>query len=317
MNFSEQFAEDVKKGLSQTPKRLSSKYFYDEKGSLLFQQIMDLEEYYLTAAEKNIFLQKGDELAAHIRESMPASFQIIELGAGDGRKTELLLNYIDKLDLECNYRPADIDKTVLENLENRLRGKFENISIEKYHAIHETVLEGLEQDDTPTLLLFLGSNIGNYRNDVRNTFIQNLSRALKSGDRFLMGVDRKKNPRKIIAAYDDSKGVTEKFNLNLLHRINRELNANFPVDDFIFYPTYNVELGEVRSYLIASRDMTVDINALDMQVDFKAWEYLHTEISRKYDRQELEAFAKKGDLTIEQLWTDDNSDFWVILFRKD
>lgn len=317
MNFNEQFAEDVKKGLSQTPKRISSKYFYDEKGSLLFQQIMDLEEYYLTAAEKNIFLHKGDDLAAHIKESMPSAFQIVELGAGDGRKTELLLRNIDRLDLECVYRPADIDSTVLKQLENRLQGSFEKISIQKFHAIHETVLKELEEDDTPTLLMFLGSNIGNYSNEVRNTFIQNISLALKTGDRFLMGVDRKKNPRKIIKAYDDSKGVTKKFNLNLLHRINRELDANIPVDDFIFYPTYNVELGEVRSYLIASQDMTIDIKALEMQVEFKAWEYLHTEISRKYDRQELETFAKKGNLTIEHMWTDDNSDFWVILFRKD
>jgi dimethylhistidine N-methyltransferase len=317
MNNSEQFAEDVKKGLSQTPKRLPSKYFYDEKGSRLFQRIMDLDVYYLTDAEKKIFQTQGEKLANHVADIMPEDFQIIELGAGDARKTELFLRKLDQLDITCTYRPVDLDLSVLLQVERRLKESFLRITFEKYHSYNNDALEEMANSDTPTLLMFLGSNIGNFTVDNSIDFLKKVGSALKSGDHFLLGVDRKKDPRRILEAYDDPQGITERFNMNILHRINRELNGEFPIEDFMFYPTYNVERAEVRSYLIARNNISVPIKDLELEVQFKAWEAIHTEVSRKYDQDDLADIAKHGDLKLVNQWTDANEDFWLVLYKKD
>lgn len=317
MDFSEQFAKDVKEGLSKTPKSLSSKYFYDETGSRLFQRIMDLDVYYLTTAEEKILRTQGEKLANHLADAMPEEFRMIELGAGDARKTEILLRKLDQLPVTCTYRPTDIDLSVLLQVERRLKDSFLRIKLEKYHAYNHSVLKEITEEDVPTVLLFLGSNIGNYTVDKSEAFLKKVGKALNSGDRLLLGVDRKKDPRRILEAYDDPQGITEKFNMNILHRINRELDGEFPVEEFLFYPSYNVVTGEMRSYLIARNNIKVPIKAIDMEVKFKAWEYIHTEVSRKYDQENLEEFAEQSGLELEDQWTDTNDDFWLVLYRKD
>ncbi len=281
--MNEQFAKDVKEGLSKTSKSLSSKYFYDEKGSALFTKIMKLPEYYLTDAEFEIFQTKASEIIDLLGISAHKNFDLIELGAGDGYKTIELLKSLDKRNFHYTYSPIDISQKALcqieENILQQLPGK--KIYPRKGDYFH--ILHDLKKSQFPKVILFLGSNIGNMNDSLANSFLSNLSDTLSGGDKIILGVDLKKSKEIVLPAYNDSQGITSAFNLNLLTRINRELDANFDTSLFEHIPEYNEKEGVAKSSIRSKVAQKVKIKAIDLKVSFVEKEHIHTEISRKYD----------------------------------
>ncbi len=284
------FAQDVDEGLSASPKRLSSKYFYDADGDKLFQQIMGLKEYYLTRAELNIFNQKQQQLLDAFDSG--GAFRIVELGAGDGMKTKVLLKYFQAQGADFSYCPVDISPNVLGELENNMKEEIPELKMEPLAGDYFKVLADLKfKNHKRNIAFFLGSNIGNFRRELAVQFLSSIKSNMRKGDCLLIGFDLKKDPKRILAAYNDVSGVTKAFNLNLLTRINRELGGDFNVEAFDHNPTYDPLTGECRSYLIARDPQTVNVRALNKQFHFKSWEPIYMEVSKKYDLYEIEELA--------------------------
>jgi L-histidine N-alpha-methyltransferase len=292
----EAFALDVLIGLSQTPKSLPSKYFYDEEGSKLFQQITELPEYYLTQCESEIFHSKKDEIARLVNGSR---FNLVELGAGDGRKTKILLEHFLKAGLDFRYVPIDICEAAVEGLIGGLNKHLSKVPLEGLVADYCHGLKWLSNTNGHrNVVLFLGSSIGNFSYSEAREFLLGLWNALEDGDYLLIGFDLKKDIQLLEQAYNDLQDVTARFNLNLLHRINRELGGNFEVDQFQHYSTYNALSGAMESYLISRQEQVVDIEALNQSFSFEAWEPVHTEYSYKYLESDITSLAEETGFTI-------------------
>ncbi len=281
------FLTDVLEGLRASSKRLSSKYFYDAKGDELFQRIMHLEEYYLTNKELEIFELQKTKILESMYDGGP--FRIIELGAGDGLKTKVLLKYFQESQIEFTYTPVDISGNVLEILESNLLDEIPGLNIEAYQGDYFSALGEISEGNEKDIVFFLGSNIGNFVKGEAETFLQKLAAFLTPGDLLFMGVDLKKDPSIILSAYNDGEGVTTEFNLNLLDRINSELGGNFDRRQFLHYPYYNPQTGECRSYLISKVNQTVKV--ADESISFRAWEAIFMEVSKKYDEVQLGELA--------------------------
>jgi L-histidine N-alpha-methyltransferase len=310
------FAQDVLAGLQAEPKKLSSKYFYDEKGSQLFQEIMALSEYYLTDCEFQLLDQWKEEMLEAFA-SDGQEFHLLELGAGDGSKTKLLLEHFSQAKSNFEYWPIDISKSALDGLFDDLQESLPNLICRPLHGSYEAALAQLpEKGEARRVLLFMGSNIGNFDTKGGIDFLQKLSQQMRSGDLLLLGADLKKAPRQILAAYDDAAGVTAAFNLNLLTRINRELDADFDLQQFEFFPYYDPISGELKSHLLSKIEQTVALKALDQTIEFKAWEPIHTEVSRKYDLEELVDMGEAAGLQAERYWLDEKGWFVNYLFEK-
>lgn len=293
------FAKDILNGLRQHPKKLSSKYFYDETGDRIFQEIMAMPEYYLTNAEFDIF----ERHKANILEKIgPEPFELIELGAGDGYKTKILLHHFLDSKAHFTYRPIDISGSVLEQLEQSLESELPGLDVEPLQGDYFEVIKALqnEKDRVRKVILFLGSNIGNYTPDQAEHFLSNLAGNLEPGDLLFIGIDLKKDPNIIIQAYDDPAGITERFNKNLLLRINRELCGNFDPDQFLHWATYDPITGATRSSLISTSDQEVRLQAINATIHFNAWESIDMEISQKYSLPEIHRLAKAAGF--EPLW---------------
>ncbi len=280
-------AEDVYTGLQARNKYLSSKYFYDAKGDELFQRIMHLDEYYLTRKELEIFETHKKAILEEINDGEP--FRIIELGAGDGLKTKVLLKYFIEQGVDFTYTPVDISGNVLEILESNLKADIPGLNIESYEGDYFDALAEISESPEKDIVFFLGSTIGNFSQEEAEVFLTDLQNYLKEGDLLFLGVDLKKDPSIILKAYNDSQGVTREFNLNLLDRINSELGADFDRDQFLHYPYYNPHTGECRSYLISKIDQVVTIG--EDEFHFREWEAIFMEISKKYDQPQLEELA--------------------------
>ncbi len=276
------FAEDVLRGLSATPKFLSSKYFYDDEGSRLFQQIMNLPEYYLTRSEFEIFSnQTGEIYQSFIEQS--ETFDLIELGAGDGTKTSLLVDYFLKRNADLKYVPIDISAEALNSLTEKFRVQFPGLAMQTEQGDYFQTLQTFRQkSDRRKIILFLGSNIGNFSKEQAQNFFRQLRAVMNETDLLFVGFDLQKDPRTILRAYDDAQGVTAAFNLNLLTRINRELGGNFNAQDFSHYAGYHPIEGAARSFLISRKAQTVSIESIGQTFEFAAWEPIFMEISQKY-----------------------------------
>jgi dimethylhistidine N-methyltransferase len=284
------FAADVLNGLSQSPKRLHAKYFYDKEGDKLFQEIMACPEYYPTRCELEIFRDKTAELAnAMITDK---AFDLIELGAGDATKSQYLLQYLVDRHTAFTYMPIDISGNILAELQNRLETVMPDLSL---HCLKGDYLEMLDKATTLSsrrkFVLFLGANIGNMEPREAVAFCRNLRQRLQPGDLVLIGFDLKKHPRIIRNAYDDSAGITAKFNLNLLKRINRELNGNFITEQFEHYQNYDPMTGACKSYLVSLCDQQVTI--CKNHFNFRRDEVIYMEISQKYAIAEITTLADK------------------------
>ncbi|MGD1843770.1 MAG: L-histidine N(alpha)-methyltransferase [Salibacteraceae bacterium] len=297
------FAIDIRKGLWARPKKIPSKYFYDEIGSKLFQDIMNLDEYYLTDCEYEVLDLNKSQILDHCQRT--GGFDIIELGAGDGYKTKVLLRHFLEAGADFTYRPVDISTEAIDGLVNTLQQEIPDLQVNAIVDDYFQALNNLKAEDAKRtrVVLFLGSNVGNLKFVEVVNFLEKLKAGMKQGDLLLTGFDLRKDPDMILAAYNDSKGVTAQFNLNLLNRMNRELGAEFDLSTFKHYPFYDAINGEARSCLVSKVKQSVYIAALDDTVDFEVAEIIKTEVSRKYFPGQVEALASRtGFSTVAHLF---------------
>jgi L-histidine N-alpha-methyltransferase len=294
----ENFKKDVHKGLSTTPKTLLSKYFYDKKGDELFVEIMNLPEYYLTRCELDIFQNKAQELIEAFDLQPNSYFELIELGAGDGTKTKELLKVLDQANYNFDYFPIDISSNALKLLKQELNSLIPNLNVQTQQGDYFEVLASLKNSKQPKVVLFLGSNIGNMQDERASQFIFNLGANLQTGDKIVLGVDLIKAQDIVLPAYNDKQGITAKFNLNLLNRINQELNGNFDLNQFEHQSEYTENEGIARSYIVSTADQTVQIKATENSYTFTEGEKIHTEISRKYNDQLIEKIIANTDFSL-------------------
>lgn len=308
------FAKDIIEGLSADEKHLSSKYFYDDNGSRIFQEIMQMQEYYLTDSEFEILSLQAQQIVEALK--FKQSFNIIELGAGDGFKTFKLLEYLVNNDVKFNYIPIDISQEAISLLTQKLSKRLPKLSLKPKVGDYFEILSETSKKDVPSLLLFLGSNIGNYTNKKAIRLLRLMNQNMNADDKLLIGMDLKKNPITIHNAYYDKNGITKRFNLNLLVRINREFDADFKIDDFDFYCHYNPLSGEVKSYIVSLKAQSVYINKLDASFDFKQNELIWTELSQKYSIQDIDALATMTNFSVETNFLDCKHYFTDSLWKK-
>lgn len=308
------FAADVVHGLSSPQPRLSSKWFYDERGNALFQQIMQSEEYYLTNAEEEIFRGCPSELLTHL-SGRP--FDLIELGAGDGSKTQYLIEGFLAARARFAYRPIDINGSALEELKDLINYRWPNLDFQPIQGDYFEALDRLGSSSAgrTRLLLFPGANIGNYSPGDAVNVLRRLRNFLSPGDLLLTGFDLKKDPSVILAAYNDPAGHTARFNLNLLERINRELKANFQLDCWRHWESYNPVTGAAQSFIVPIEPQTVTIGAAQRTFDFRAWQAIEVEISQKYSLREVEGMADAAGFTFVKHFQDDKKYFCDSLWR--
>jgi L-histidine N-alpha-methyltransferase len=289
----EQFYDDVVAGLKSTPKQLSSKYFYDANGDKLFQELMNCEEYYPTNCELEIFSEKTAELCKAIIGNGDA-FDLIELGAGDATKSTYLLQYFLEKQADFTYLPIDISENVISYLNVTLPVTLPGLQITGLNGEYFDMLEkAASLSNKRKVVLFLGSNIGNLQVSDAEDFCRELGNHLSTGDMLLIGFDLKKNPKTVLAAYNDKEGITKRFNLNLLERINRELTADFDLAKFDHYPIYDPETGACKSYLVSLEDQQVKINGAET-IHFLKNECIFMEISQKFTVAQTDQMAGKA-----------------------
>ena len=299
-----QFAADVLEGLLATPKQLSSKYFYDDEGSRLFQEIMKLPEYYLTGCELEIFERQAGEIFKTFANGSNA-FDLIELGAGDGTKTAVLIDHFLHRDADISYSPIDISQEALDALTSKFNSEFPALRMDAKQGDYFNILKSLKNGDgRRKVLLFLGSNIGNFTLEQSVRFFRDLRAVMSANDLLFIGFDLLKDPHVIVNAYDDSQGVTARFNLNLLKRINRELGADFDVEKWTHYAVYRPVQCAARSFLISREKQTVRIDALNRRFEFDQWEAVFMEISQKYNLSMIENMAADSGFSIKQNFFD-------------
>jgi len=314
--FETQFEEDVHSGLTDFPKHLSSKYFYDEKGDKLFQDIMHMPEYYLTQKEYDILLNHTAKIAQLFASGNP-KFRLIELGAGDGKKTKILLKHLLENNFDFKYQPIDISQNVLNGLEASLKRELPQMTVEPQQGTYFEALEKLNSENgSKKIILFLGSNIGNLLHEQAIDFLKSVQELMQKDDLFFIGFDMKKNPQTILDAYNDQTGITAAFNKNVLARINKELGGNFNLDKFLHWEVYDPESGTAKSYLVSKEAQSVSINKLNLLIDFDQWETIHTEISQKYDDKVVTWLAEKANLKIETEFSDVEKQYKNFVLRK-
>ncbi len=288
-----QFYDDVIAGLSAEPKHLNSKYFYDANGDKLFQDLMNCGEYYPTNCELEIFSEKTAEICKAIIGDGDA-FELIELGAGDATKSTYLLKYLLEQKADFTYLPIDISSNVISYLNIALPVTLPGLQIAGLNGEYFDMLtKAATISDKRKVVMFLGSNIGNMPVSEAEAFCNEVRNHLSPGDMLLIGIDLKKNPKTVLAAYNDKEGITKKFNLNLLERINRELYADFDLNQFDHYPNYDPETGACKSYLVSLCDQTVKINGMDT-ISFLKDEYIFMEISQKFTVEQTNQMAVKA-----------------------
>jgi len=307
-----QFEVDILEGLRNEQKSLSSKYFYDARGDEVFQQIMHMDEYYLTQKELEIFEKHKNEILQTISDGEP--FRIIELGAGDGLKTKILLKHFLESGVEFTYTPVDISGNVLAILEKSLQEELPDLNIEAYQGEYFDALAKIADSPEKDVVFFLGSNVGNFSHEEAVNILSKLGNSLKESDLLFMGVDLKKDPSIILSAYNDAQGITREFNLNLLDRINRELDGNFDRNQFLHYPYYNPHTGECRSYLISQ--VRQEVQVAGEVISFRAWEAIFMEISKKYDEVQLKELADQSGFKQAKSFSDSKNWFVDMLWNK-
>mgnify|MGYP002630058131 CR=1 FL=1 len=308
-----EFAEHVLVGLSETPKHLSSRFIYDATGSDLFEQITELREYYPTRCEFEVLRAHADAILDPLKG---ASFNLIDLGAGDGRKTVVLLQRALERGMDVHYAPIDISEGAMAGLVSTMGRRMPTLTIEGIVSEYGHGVRWIgQQADRANLVLFLGSNIGNFDRSGSRAFLRRLWSALNPDDHVLVGFDLKKDIEVLLAAYNDREGVTARFNKNLLARINQDLDADFDLDQFRHFSTYNVFSGAMESYLVSLARQTVHVGGLEAEFEFAPWEPVHTEYSYKYLDSDIDRMCAHGGFVDEGRFYDANRWFCDALWR--
>ncbi|MDX6581686.1 MAG: L-histidine Nalpha-methyltransferase [Solirubrobacterales bacterium] len=302
-------AEDVREGLSSPFKELPPKYFYDERGSDLFEAITELPEYYPTRAERAILDQRSGEIVA-----AAAPTALIELGSGAAAKTRSLLDAMRTSGLLGTYVPVDISEEITRRVADELVDEYEGLQVHGIVCDYETHLERVPREEG-ALIAFLGGTIGNFRPGPRRSFLARIATLMYPGDRFLLGTDLVKDTAVLEAAYNDSAGVTAEFNKNVLHVLNRELGANFDPGQFEHVAFFDAENEWVDIRLRSLAEQFIDLTELDMRTHFARNEEMRTEISTKFTRERLEASYADAGLELVEWWTDPEELYALSLAR--
>lgn len=300
------FAEEVEAGLCAQPKTLPCRFLYDESGSQLFEEICETPEYYLTRAESEILERHAGTIAARF----DGPITLAELGSGSSTKTRLLIEALLHAHGRLRYVPVDISRTMLEESALELLEDYDSLEIRAIASEYEEGLRHVRShSDRPKLLVWLGSSIGNLTPGESEHFLRAARATLRAGDRMLIGIDLRKDGAALEAAYDDGAGVTARFSLNLLERMNRELDAGFDTTAFRHRAAYDAELGRVKIDIVSLRQQRVAIGSLGLQVEFAEGEGIHTENAYKYSTAEIEALAARAGLEVAGCWLDSQQRF--------
>ena len=298
---------DVRAGLTSSPKVLPPKYFYDGRGSELFEDITRLPEYYQTRAEASILTGRAHEIA-----DLTKARSLVELGSGSSEKTHLLLRALRDVGSLESYVPVDVSADAIQRAMPGLVAEYPALEVHGVVADFERHLEQLPTDG-PRLVAFLGGTIGNFAPEQRARFLAALGATLVPGEALLLGTDLVKEPERLVRAYDDAAGVTAAFNLNVLHVINRELDADFDVERFEHVAVWDARNEWIEMRLRSLEEQRVDVRGLGLSVDFAAGEEMRTEISAKFRRDTVAAELAAAGLHLAQWWTDEPGDFALSL----
>ncbi|HEX8689757.1 MAG TPA: L-histidine N(alpha)-methyltransferase [Solirubrobacterales bacterium] len=304
-----QMARDVRLGLTANPKELPPKYFYDERGSQLFEQITELPEYYPTRAERAILAERSAEIVAAAGE--PTT--LVELGSGSAAKTRHLLDAMRDAGCLAKYVPVDISPEITHQTARSLVDEYPGLSVHGLVCDFEHDLERIPNGEGGRLIAFLGGTIGNLFPDARDEFLTRVASLLGPQDRFLLGTDLVKDTARLEAAYDDSAGVTAEFNKNVLHVLNRELGGDFDPARFEHVARFDREASRMDIRLRSLDDQSVRLDGLDLTVRFAAGEEMRTEISSKFTRSRLEHVYRQAGLHPAGWFTDSASDYALSL----
>jgi dimethylhistidine N-methyltransferase len=306
------FAEEISFSLNQSFKSINPKFFYDKKGSDLFESICLLPEYYPTRTEISILKKLEPELASYLDENI----DLVELGSGASIKTRLILDVFTKLQTRTEYYPIDISEILTESSEQLLKD-YDTLHITGIIDTYEGGLEFLKNyNDRKNLIVFLGSSFGNFTPNDGKLFLQKIFSTMKSGDLFLIGLDLVKDKQILESAYDDSLGVTAKFNLNVLSRINDELDADFDLNNFSHYSFYNENAQRIEMNLKSLVSQSVIIAKSNLSLYLDENELIHTEYSHKYNLSQIKKLLNDVGFEIKNTWLDDNEYFSLTLVSK-
>jgi len=306
------FAQELSSSLVQKQKSIHPKFFYDKKGSQLFEDICKLPEYYLTRTEIGILTQLYDKLPSHLN----GDFRLVELGSGSSKKTRILLSILERLHKHIEYFPIDISK-ILKESSTMLLDDYENLHITGIIDNYESGLEFIKNyDNKKNLIAFLGSSFGNFDYEHGLKFLQKINSSMKKNDLFLIGLDLVKEKTMLECAYNDSHGVTAKFNLNVLSRINSELDGNFNINKFAHHAFYNEHKNRVEIYLRSLENQTVKIHKAGMVLPIKQDELIHTENSYKYTISKIKEIFSMSNFRIKDIWFDEKQYFCLVLLSK-
>ncbi len=303
---------DARSGLSTIPKSLPPYFFYDDRGSQLFEQICQLPEYYPTRTEAGILRDCAAEIV-----DITGVCELVELGSGSSIKTRLLLDAYAAANYPIRYLPIDVSAGILEHSSRALLQDYPTLQVHALASTYDRGLASLPTSELPNRAIsFIGSSLGNLPPDYCQSFLASIAAALRSGEFFLLGIDLHKDRGLLEAAYDDSQGVTAAFNLNMLRHLNRRFDGNFDLDRFRHHSFYNEAERQIEIYLKSLVDQTVTLKELDLTVEFEAGELMLTEISRKFDLSQMQQQLSELGLNPVRTWTDPNNYFALILAQR-
>ena len=306
------FVDELSSSLNQKQKSIHPKFFYDKNGSDLFEKICKLSEYYLTRTEISKLRKLDDKLLAYMNEE----FRLVELGSGSSYKTRILLSMLEKLQKHVEYFPIDIS-TILKESATTLLDDYENLHMTGIIDNYESGLKFVKNyDDKKNLIVFLGSSFGNFDYEPGLRFLDKINSSMKGGDLFLIGLDLAKDKNVLEHAYDDSHGITAQFNLNVLSRINSELDSNFNVDKFAHHVIYNESENRVEIYLRSLENQQVNITKAGIMLQIKRNELIHTENSYKYTIPKIKKMFSRTGFRIRDMWFDEKRYFCLVLLSK-
>ena len=306
------FADEISNSLSSNQKSINPKFFYDEKGSHLFEKICTLPEYYLTNTEISILNQLDDKISSYL----DGDYRLVELGSGSSTKTRILIQILEKLQTYVEYVPIDISR-ILKTSSRILQNDFKRLHITGIIDEYESGLKFLKNYDAKkNLIIFLGSSFGNFDLEDGSKFLSKMNSVMKKDDLFLIGLDLVKDKKILEYAYNDSEGVTAQFNLNILSRINSELGGNFDLQKFRHHAVYNEEQNKIEMYLRSLYRQTIDIPKADLTLNLEKDELIHTENSQKFTISNIKQMSEKAGFEIKDMWYDKNQYFAMVLLSK-
>jgi len=300
--------EDVQSGLTNSPRFLPPKYFYDERGSKLFDLICQTDEYYLTRAESALLRTHADEIVATARPTA-----IVEFGSGTSEKTELIIQAANQHHDWLHYLPLDVCEEILVESAQRLTDRYPWLSIDAWHGDFLQDMQQFENTHERSLYTFLGSSLGNFSYQQASLFLQDVRNTANDNDWFLLGVDMVKDHRILNAAYNDSAGYTAEFNLNVLNVLNNALNGNFDTASFEHYAFFDADHSRIEMRLRSLCQQTVTLKDIDLKLNFENDEHIVTEYSRKYTAESIQHLLKNAGFTPQHIYTGSDNEFMLIL----